>query len=63
MVRLSGKPLLEWRIDTLPEDIDEVILIVGYLQEQIRSYFGDEWQGRSVNVMNSKKCSMVLAGL
>lgn len=48
MIQLSGKPLLEWRIESLPESIDEVILIVGYLQEQIKEYFGDEWQGRKI---------------
>jgi bifunctional UDP-N-acetylglucosamine pyrophosphorylase/glucosamine-1-phosphate N-acetyltransferase len=48
MVKLLGKPLLEWRLETLPEGIDEVILVVGYLQEQIKEYFGDEWQGRQI---------------
>ena len=48
MVRILGKPLLEWRLETLPSDIDEVILVVGYLQEQIREYFGTEWQGKKI---------------
>jgi bifunctional UDP-N-acetylglucosamine pyrophosphorylase/glucosamine-1-phosphate N-acetyltransferase len=54
MVKLLGKPLLEWRIDTLPECIDEVILIVGYLQEQIREYFGDEWKGRKITYVTQE---------
>ncbi len=48
MVRILGKPLLEWRLETLPSEIDEVILVVGYLQEQIREYFGEEWKGRKI---------------
>jgi UDP-N-acetylglucosamine diphosphorylase / glucose-1-phosphate thymidylyltransferase / UDP-N-acetylgalactosamine diphosphorylase / glucosamine-1-phosphate N-acetyltransferase / galactosamine-1-phosphate N-acetyltransferase len=54
MVKLLGKPLLEWRIETLPEGVDEVILVVGYLQEQIRTYFGDEWQGRKITYVNQE---------
>lgn len=48
MVRILGKPLLQWRLETLPTEIDEVILVVGYLQEQIREYFGEEWKGRKI---------------
>ena len=48
MLPLLGRPMLAWRIDMLPEEIDEVILIVGYLREQIESYFGDVWHGRRI---------------
>lgn len=54
MVKLLGKPLLEWRLATLPKSIDEVILIVGYLQEQIREYFGEEWQGRKITYVTQE---------
>jgi UDP-N-acetylglucosamine diphosphorylase / glucose-1-phosphate thymidylyltransferase / UDP-N-acetylgalactosamine diphosphorylase / glucosamine-1-phosphate N-acetyltransferase / galactosamine-1-phosphate N-acetyltransferase len=54
MVRLSGKPLLEWRIQTLPESIDEVILVVGYLEEQIREYFGDTWNGKKITYVHQE---------
>lgn len=48
MVRILGKPLLEWKINALPEEIDEVIVTIGYLGEQIKEYFGDVWQGRKM---------------
>jgi len=54
MVRLLNKPLLEWRLETLPDEIDEVILVVGYLQEQIREYFGAEWQGRKITYITQE---------
>ncbi|MCW1888136.1 MAG: nucleotidyltransferase family protein [Candidatus Moranbacteria bacterium] len=54
MVKLLGKPLLEWRLATLPDCIDEVILVVGYLQEQIKEYFGDEWQGRKITYVTQE---------
>ncbi len=48
MLPLSGKPLLEWKLAMLPPAIDEVVFVVGYLKEQIQSYFGDVWQGRRI---------------
>ena len=54
MVKLLGKPLLEWRLATLPESINEVILVVGYLQEQIKEYFGDQWQGRKITYVTQE---------
>ncbi len=40
MVRVNGKPLLELIINDLPEEVDEVVLVVGYLKDKIMSYFG-----------------------
>ena len=48
MLELLGKPILAHTIDALPREITEVILVVGYLQEKIRSYFGDAYDGRSI---------------
>ncbi len=48
MLPLLGRPMLAWKLEMLPEAIDEVILVVGYLQEQIKDYFGEEWQGRKI---------------
>jgi NDP-sugar pyrophosphorylase family protein len=48
MLRVLGKPLLEHQLGFLPKEIDEVVFIVGYLGNQIREYFGDEWGGRRI---------------
>ena len=55
MLLLLGKPLLEWQLEMLPKEIDEVILVVGYLSEQIESYFGGVWQGRKVSYVRQKE--------
>lgn len=39
MLKLAGKPILEHIIDSLPEEVDELILVVGYLHQQIHGYF------------------------
>lgn len=55
MLRLLDKPMLEWKLMMLPDIIDEVILIVGYLGEQIATYFGNEWQGRNITYVYQKE--------
>lgn len=46
MLPILGKPKLEYTIEQLPEFVDEVIVVIGYLGEQIRSYFGEYFSGR-----------------
>ncbi len=48
MLPVAGRPILEWTLESLPAEIDEVILVVGYLKEKITEHFGDSWQGRRV---------------
>ncbi len=48
MLPIHGKPFLEYLIEDLRENgITEIVLLVGYLHEQIERYFGD---GRLFNV-------------
>ena len=42
MAIVAGKPILEWQIKTLKENnITHIIIIIGYLGEKIKNYFGD----------------------
>jgi len=42
MIRIKNKPFLEYQIELLRRnDINEIILCVGYLGEQIEEYFGN----------------------
>jgi len=43
MLKISGKPILEHILNDLPENVDEVILVVGYLKEKIMDYFGNQF--------------------
>ncbi len=55
MLPVKGKPLLEWTLSFLPDVVDEVIVVVNYLADQIRDYFGDEWQGRKIKYVVQKE--------
>ncbi|MEM3060261.1 MAG: sugar phosphate nucleotidyltransferase [Candidatus Anstonellales archaeon] len=46
MIEIHGKPFLEYQLKYLKkEGIKKVVLLTGYLHEQIRSYFGDYFEG------------------
>lgn len=48
LIRVQGKPILEHIVSALPSEIDEIVLIVGYLKEQIMDMCGDEYLGKKV---------------
>lgn len=55
MLPILGKPILEWKLATLPDTIDEVIITIGHLGEQIESYFGSKWQGKKIRYIRHEK--------
>ena len=70
MLTVAGKPLLEHIIESLPENIDELILVVGYLHHKIHSHFKHRFgrfkidyliQGEKTGTYNALKlCSGLL---
>ena len=48
MLTLKGKPILEHKMNILPADITEIIMIVGYRREQIMKHFGNSHNGRKI---------------
>ena len=43
MLKISDKPILEHIINDLPNIIDEVVIVVGYLGDKIINYFGNRF--------------------
>lgn len=48
IIEVAGRTILERIIEALPDEIDEVILVIGYKGDMVRQYFGDSWGGRSI---------------
>ncbi len=48
MIAVAGKNLIERKLEALPPEVDEVVVVVGYQGEKIRNYFGDEYGGRKI---------------
>lgn len=40
MLQVAGKTLIEHKLDILPNDIDEVVIVVGYLGSVVHNHFG-----------------------
>jgi len=54
MLTVSGMTLIEHKLNALPSEIDEVILVVGYLGNVIREYFGSEFGGRRIRYVEQE---------
>lgn len=54
LLKAGGKPLLDYTFAALPDEIDEVVVVVGYLGEQIRAYLGGSFAGRKVCYVEQK---------
>lgn len=55
LVKVAGKPLLQHIIEALPSSVDELVIVTGYLEEQIREYFGSEFGGRTVRYVHQEE--------
>ncbi len=42
LLKISVRPILEYTLNNLPEEISEIVFIVGYKGELIRRQFGEE---------------------
>jgi len=55
MLKLGAKNLIEHKLEVLPPEVDEVILVVGYLADVIKNYFGDHFAGRRIKYVYQEK--------
>lgn len=45
LVDINGRPLLEYVFEALPNNIDGITIIIGYLGEQIQKHVGESYRG------------------
>jgi len=48
LITIAGLPIIDRIFQSLPEEIDEVILVEEYLKEKIRNYIGDSFYNHKV---------------
>jgi len=48
LIKVCNKPILKHIVEALPSEIEEIIFVVNYLEEQIRTYCGEEFCGKKV---------------
>ena len=49
LIEVAGKPILAHILDALPDEIDDVFIVIGYKGGMIRSWFGDEYDNRRLH--------------
>lgn len=60
MIMIEGKPFLQYQLEFLKKgDITDIVLCVGYLSEQIKTYFGDG-KRFGVNIKYSRESERLL---
>lgn len=55
LIKVAGKTLLDHIVEALPTAIEELIIVTGYLEEQIREYCGVEFHGRKVTYVHQEE--------
>src|SRR3989344_5309327 len=55
MLNVGKMNLIEWKIDALPNEVDEVIVIVGYLGDQIKAHFGENFGDKKMIYTEQKE--------
>jgi len=55
LVKVHDKPLIDYIVEALPSAIDELIIVTGYLEEQIKDYCGEEFHGKKVSYLTQKE--------
>ncbi|MCE9541045.1 nucleotidyltransferase family protein [Candidatus Kaiserbacteria bacterium] len=48
MLPVHGRPVLEYIFDSLPDSVDEVVLVVGYLSAVIQKHFGGTYKNKKI---------------
>lgn len=54
LIKVCNTPLIEHVVAALPSEITELVIVVGYLGEQIKAHCGSEYMGRPVTYIEQK---------
>ncbi|MBI2086692.1 MAG: NDP-sugar synthase [Candidatus Zambryskibacteria bacterium] len=52
LIEISGKPIVERIFESLPEEIDEVVLVVEHLKERVKAHLGNNFNNRKIIYVN-----------
>jgi bifunctional UDP-N-acetylglucosamine pyrophosphorylase/glucosamine-1-phosphate N-acetyltransferase len=55
LLTVFGNNLIEHKIAILPKEVDEVIIVIGYLGEKIKQHFGEEFGGKKITYVEQKE--------
>ncbi len=54
LIQILGKPLIIYVIEALPKSISEVVIVTGYLGDQIKSFLGNSFFGMKISYVQQE---------
>lgn len=48
LIDVCGKPMIAHILDAIPDEVTEIVLVAGYLREQVVAFVGNAWNGKPV---------------
>lgn len=55
LLEVLGKTLIDHMIDALPQEVDELVIVVGYMGDRIRKHLGQNYKGRPVTYVEQEE--------
>jgi len=55
LIKIGNQPILDYIFDALPEEIDTVIMVVGYLENRVRMHLGSRYQGKKIRYVRQEE--------
>jgi NDP-sugar pyrophosphorylase family protein len=54
LIPIADKALIEYTLESLPDSISEIIIVIGYLAHHITDHLGDSWQGKPIKYITQE---------
>lgn len=54
LIKISGKPIIEYTLEALPSSVKEVYLVIGHLGEQIKNHVGNKYKEVKIKYIKLK---------
>jgi len=55
LLKIKDKTLIEYKIEALPDRVNEVIIVIGHLQDEIRNAIGNKIGNRKIRYIEQKE--------
>ena len=54
LLKVRGRTFLEHILDSLPSNVNEVIIVIGYKGRQIKKFFGNKYKNKTIYYLDQK---------
>lgn len=55
LLKIGNTPILDYLIQELPDKVEEIILVVGFLKDQIKKYLSENYKDRKITFVDEDK--------